>query len=467
MAFEYFVVLAEMRTGSNLLESNLNAIEGIECHGELFNPVFIGTSGTEQYKGVTLAERDADPWTLLNAVRAGGGRRVGFRLFHNHDPRIWRHVLDDTACAKVILTRNPLDSYVSRKIAAATNQWRLGNVGHRRQTQVAFDAQEFEHLLTRLQGTQLEILHHLQTTGQSAYYIGYEDVNDLDVLNGLARWLGVGARLADLPRTYKKQNPEPIERKLTNPQDLAPGLAQIDRFDLSRTPNFEIRRGPMLDISVAGAKTPLLFLPMRGAPEEGVIRWLAALDGVDPDDLPRDFDHGRLAAWRRGNPGFRSFTVLRHPLRRAHDVFCRKVLSGQFEAVREHMTRLFGADLPQGRATLSVDEHRAAFTSFLRFAAASVSGQTGMQPWPTWASQAAVLDGFAKATVPDALLREETLAEDLAWIARRAGHENPPPYVPEQMTGSVTLEQILDDEVIALAGDAYRRDYEQFGFAPV
>ena len=45
----------------------------------------------------------------------------GFRLFHDHDRRIWDHVLADTACAKIVLTRNPLDSYVSRKIAAATN----------------------------------------------------------------------------------------------------------------------------------------------------------------------------------------------------------------------------------------------------------------------------------------------------------------------------------------------------------
>ena len=51
MAFEYFVVLAEMRTGSNLLESNLNAIDGIECHGELFNPFFIGTASARPTPG--------------------------------------------------------------------------------------------------------------------------------------------------------------------------------------------------------------------------------------------------------------------------------------------------------------------------------------------------------------------------------------------------------------------------------
>ena len=41
-SFTSFVVLAEMRTGSNFLEANLNALEGVTCHGEAFNPHFIG-----------------------------------------------------------------------------------------------------------------------------------------------------------------------------------------------------------------------------------------------------------------------------------------------------------------------------------------------------------------------------------------------------------------------------------------
>jgi len=464
MAFEYLVVLAEMRTGSNLLESNLNAVDGIECHGELFNPFFIGTAGTLAYHGVTLEQREADPWQLLNTLRAGGGRRVGFRLFHDHDPRMWDHVLSDPACAKIILTRNPLESYVSHKIAAETKQWRLGNVVHRKKTQVTFDAAEFEQLLTRLQQTQLDIQNHLQITGQTAFYIGYEDVNDLKVLNGLARWLGVGGRLTDLPRTFKKQNPEPLEQKLTNPQDLAPGLARIDRFDLGRTPNFEIRRGPMLDACIAGAKTPLMFVPMRGAPESSVIRWMAALDGVAEADLPRDFDHGRLADWQRANPGFRSFTVVRHPLLRAHEVFCRKVLSGEFEPVREHMNRLFDAGLPDGPVELQLDAHRAAFKAYLRFCAASVSGQTGLQPWPMWATQSAILDGFAQAFVPDVILREADLADDLPWLARRAGHGAPPPCQNEGGEAPFTLAQVVDDELRALSETAYRRDFQMFGF---
>jgi LPS sulfotransferase NodH len=464
MAFEYFVILAEMRTGSNLLESNLNAFDGVECHGELFNPGFINTPGTHEHMGISFARREEDPWSLLNAVRAGGGRMVGFRLFHEHDPRIWEHVLNDTACAKVILTRNPLDSYVSRKIAAATGQWRLGNVIHRKSAKVHFDATEFEAHVSQLQQTQLLILNRLQTSGQTAFHIGYDDLNDLEVLNGLMRWLGVPSQITDLPRTYKKQNPEPLEQKLENPQDLAPALARIDRFDMGRTPNFEPRRGPLLAACHGGVTVPLLFLPVRGGPEPSVIDWLARLDGAKLGDLPHDFDTIRLNAWRDAHPGFRSFTVLRDPLRRAHHAFCTKVLTGAFVPVREHMNRLFDTDLPEGPVTLPLDDHRAVFKAYLRFCRASLSGQTGLQPWPIWATQAANIEGFARVLSPDAILREDRLEQDLPWIARQVGVARVPDWVPEGLGETHALDAVVDDEVRALCHAAYARDYQQFGF---
>src|SRR5690554_6077152 len=194
--FDYFVVLAEMRTGSNLLETILNEFAGVTCHGEPFNPFFIVSPNehTREYLGITMEQRDADPFTLLNAMRARGGLE-GFRLFHDHDARIRAHVLADPACAKIILTRNPLDSYVSRKIAKETRQWKLQNVARLRTAQVEFDAGEFEQHLAAIQAAQLEIQHALQTTGQSAFYIGYDDLGDVEVLNGLAQWLGVAARI--------------------------------------------------------------------------------------------------------------------------------------------------------------------------------------------------------------------------------------------------------------------------------
>ncbi len=52
--FDYFVVFAEMRTGSNFLESNINAFDGLVCHGEAFNPMFVGYPGLTDLLGVTI-----------------------------------------------------------------------------------------------------------------------------------------------------------------------------------------------------------------------------------------------------------------------------------------------------------------------------------------------------------------------------------------------------------------------------
>jgi len=236
-AFTSFVILAEMRTGSNLLQTYLNACPGVICHGELFNPAFVERPRNAPLFGIDFAAREADPFVLLAAVRAQPGL-TGFRLFHDHDPRIRAQVLDDPACAKVILTRNPLEMYVSLKLANATDQWMLFNVARHRSGKVRFQDAEFAEYAQRLQAEQVALLRRLQDSGQTAFYLHYDDLGELSVVNGLLKWLGLPQGLKELPRDMKKQNPEPIEDLLENPGDLAPGLARLDRFDLGRTPNF-------------------------------------------------------------------------------------------------------------------------------------------------------------------------------------------------------------------------------------
>ena len=170
-SFDYFVIFAEMRTGSNFLETNLNAFEGITCHGEAFNPHFIGYPDKTSLLSFTQADRDADPETLLNAIRETPGHISGFRFFHDHDPRILEPMLDDPKCAKIILTRNPLDSYVSWKIAKAKGQWKLTNVKRRKDAKVHFNRDEFARHLETLQDFQVLLLKHLQATGQAAFYL--------------------------------------------------------------------------------------------------------------------------------------------------------------------------------------------------------------------------------------------------------------------------------------------------------
>ena len=112
-SFNTFVIFAEMRTGSNFLEKNLQQFEGLNCYGEAFNPVFIGYPNTDNILGVKLETRDADPKMLLREIKNDPAGLSGFRYFHDHDPRVFDHVVNDPKCAKIVLTRNPIDSYVS------------------------------------------------------------------------------------------------------------------------------------------------------------------------------------------------------------------------------------------------------------------------------------------------------------------------------------------------------------------
>jgi len=465
--FDSFVVFAEMRTGSNFLEANLNALDGVRCHGEAFNPHFIGHPDTEAILDVTLAQRHAEPLRLLAAIRDEPGVMGGFRFFNDHDPRGLAAVLAAPRCAKIILTRNPVESYVSRKIAAATGQWKLTNARHAKSDIVTFDAAGFEQHLAALQAFQVFLLNALQKSGQTAFYVDYEDLQDIEVMNGLALWLGVPGRLAALDRKLKKQNPEPLEEKVANFAAMEQALARLDRFNLGRTPNFEPRRGAAVPSFVAAPDSPLLYMPLRSGPEAALRDWLCALDGGGA--LIQDFTHKTLRQWKAGHPGHRSFTVLRHPVARAHAAFCERIVAtgpGTFGEIRERLRQNFGLPLPQGPVGPDYDAaaHRTAFGVFLTYLKTNLCGQTALRVDPAWASQAAQVQGMAQVAVPDMVLREDRLAEDLAMLCWQIGREDPPDLVAPTDPHAGLLAQIHDRAIESLVREAYGRDYVAFGF---
>lgn len=455
-------MFAEMRTGSNFLEANLNAIPGLACHGEAFNPYFIGKKDQTEMFGVTFAEREADPALLLRRMRERTPGLAGFRYFHDHDPRIFDLVMDDPRCAKIILTRNPLESYVSLKIAQATGQWKLTNPKNLKQAKARFDAAEFTAHLDQMQQAQIRLLRALQVRGQTAFWIDYEDIPDLDVLNGLAAFLGVEGRLDSVDASLTVQNPEPLAEKVTNPAAMEQALARLDRFNLARTPNFEPRRGAAVPGYIAARTAPLLFLPVKGAPVQPILDWFATLGGLEGE-----FTHKSLRQWRRAHPGHRSFTVLRHPLNRAHHAFCaleQGALSGD---LRRQLARLYGIALPApGQPFTDPAERRTAFLAFLRFLKRNLAGQTSFKTDPAWASQSALLHGFATLQSPDLILREDRLAEGMAFLAAEFGLPSPPPLPPRSAEDAL-LDTIRDGELEDAARDAYARDYQSLGFYPL
>jgi len=467
-SFDYFVVFAEMRTGSNFLETNLNAMEGIACHGEAFNPQFIGYPDQTEVLGVTKPQREADPSSLIARIKSEPGKLGGFRFFHDHDPRVLDICLPDPRCAKIILTRNPIESYISHKIATATGQWKLTSARHAKSKSVRFDAPAFERHLQTLQAFQVHLLNALQRTGQTAFYLDYTDLQDIEVMNGLAKFLGSEARLAALDRKLKKQNPEPLDDKVINFAEMESALARLDRFNLTRTPNFEPRRGAALPSYVAAPISPLMYLPIRSGPEAAIRDWLVALD--QGGQLREGLTQKTWRQWKVNNPGHRSFAVIRHPVARAHAAFCERILStgpDSFPEVRANLRRSFALPLPEGKVGDSYDlaAHRAAFLVFLGFLRANLGGQTSMRVDPCWATQISQLQGMANLVPPDMILRESRLAADLAVLAWQIGREDSPALEGESDPHAVLLAEIYDADIEAAVRDAYARDYISFGFA--
>ena len=459
--FDSFVMFAEMRTGSNFLEANLNALPGVTCHGEAFNPVFIGRKDQTEFLGVTLAQREEDPALLLRRMRERTPGLSGFRYFHDHDPRIFDLVMDDPRCAKIVLTRNPVESYVSLKIAQATGQWKLTNPKNLKQAKARFDALEFTDHLDQVQQFQIRLMRALQARGQTAFYIDYDDIPDLAVLNGLAAFLGVDGRLEAVDSTLTVQNPEPLAEKVSNPAAMEQALARLDRFNLSRTPNFEPRRNAAIPGYIAARNTPMLFLPIKGGPNDPVIGWMETLGGLE-----RDFTHKTLRQWKRAHPGHRSFTILRHPLDRAHRAFCALEQGGLQGEQRNILARVHGVHLPRpGTPYTDPSERRAAFLAFLRFLKRNLAGQTGFRTDAAWASQSATLQGFSLFQAPDLVLREESLPEGLAFLCAELGLPAPELHLPRDATDAA-LDTIRDGELEEAARDTYQRDYLAFGFYP-
>lgn len=464
-AFHSFVMFAEMRTGSNFLESNLNALAGVHCHGEAFNPHFIGQPGRDEILGITYAQRLQDPHSLLSAIKDDAGHLGGFRYFHDHDPRIFEAVMEDRGIAKIVLTRNPVESYVSWKIASATGQWKLTNAKHAKSDVVTFDGPEFEAHLTALQDFQLRLLRGLQTSGQTAFYIDYEDIADLAVMNGLAAFLGVPARLDALDKTLKKQNPEPLDTKVGNFPQMEAALARLDRFNLNRSPNFEPRRGPGVPGFLTAASSPLLYMPVKSGPEAAVTAWLAALDGAAPES---GHSQKTLRQWRQAQPGHRSFTVIRHPLARAHSAFVDRIVqrgAGSFGDIRDTLVKHFGLTLPDGGQILSDEHHAQGFTAFLGFLKANLGGQTAIRVDAAWASQTAILQGMAGLALPDLILRETDLPTALPHLAALAGKAAPELPLPSDPHAAV-LARIVTPQMQSLAREIYQRDMLHFGFGP-
>jgi hypothetical protein len=459
------MILAEMRTGSNFLESNLDLFPRLTCYGETFNPYFMVTPQTDNLFGVSVSERDEDPFALLDLIKQKTDGLAGFRFFHDHDPRVFDVLIDDPKCAKIVLTRNVVDAYVSRRIALETDQWQLRQSKDAVKKKARFIPDEFEKTFYRAKTFQLTIKNRLQRSGQTAFYIDYEDIQNLDVVNGMAKYLGEETQIAEFSGTYKKQNPEALSDKVSKFELLTATVNRLDVFDLHRLPNFEPGRPPAMKSYVASDATGLVFMPIPAGPTQRITDWLE-----QQGPLLRDFSQKELRKWKRSQKNHRSFTVLRHPVARLHSHFCDLVNWHEEDPnwdLKQALRNSYDVALPDhADQPWNLKTHQAAFINFIAVVTQTIAGKTSLPIAPSWASQSATIEGFSNFALPDHLLREDQLELSFPNLLQELDFDKATPLPKAQNDIPHSLTKVYTDQIEAAIRKLYQRDYMMFGFKP-
>jgi LPS sulfotransferase NodH len=229
----YFVILAHMRTGSNLLQRHLNQYPGIECHGELFNPQFFGRPKFKSLAGMTLRQRNRNPVAAMFRILETSRSPIsGFRLFLDHNAKVLKFVLSDPFCRKVVVHRNLLETHISFEIAKITEQWMTSPKGTIKQARIDFDIVKFFLYHRQMSKLYRYVEDELQKCGQKPFTIHYTQLNQVHKINALAKFIGSPANLDELREEITRQNPLSLRAKVSNFDEMVKALCREELTDL-------------------------------------------------------------------------------------------------------------------------------------------------------------------------------------------------------------------------------------------
>lgn len=232
-----FLLVGMMRSGSNFLERQLNLLPDVRCHGELFNPVFIGFSHEAAGRPAGFsrdnpAARNADEEGFVRQVDQACDRPVlGLRLFLDHSPTMTARLLHDPQVAKVVLSRNLLEAYLSLETARETGVWLTTEAAQAPPKPVKVDINKLVSFSLRQSLYYNDIQTVLHQTGQRYLQIDYSEIKRLDKLNELARFIGSRHQLDAVVEPIQKQNPGPLQERVADYPKL---VEELKRRQLAR-----------------------------------------------------------------------------------------------------------------------------------------------------------------------------------------------------------------------------------------
>ena len=470
----YFAILGAMRTGSNLLEKTLEHLGDTVCYGEAFNPSFISGPRKKKVLGYTVETRDADPIGFLETLIAAEPSRIaGLRIFVGHNQEVTDYILRDPRCFRIVLTRDPVDSYISLKIARKTDQWMLRNPRRRTTTRIRFDEKDFIAYRNRLQAYYAAIDAGLAKYETDAFRIDYTDLGNRALLQELANRMGSTGQVPAKPPILR-QNPGNWAQKVENHVEMCEVLnLPTSRQDEPTQPLTPVMRPDGFGVGYA---------PIYGNAFEPMVALLHRIE-------VRDFSRARIPApelfdmasrqvlFVADDPGDAPvITMVSDPFRRLHAVFLKEVFGpgAQFSVVRRALQDRVGPVPPprriaNGKAEYSAERHQQHFAGFLNIVEEALSSDSEIEPAPDWQAQSDLLQPFCDRIQIEKIFRHEAFADAVHWLTLTM---KLPPFPPGQINGMrqagrldlLPIQQVITPRLTDRVFDLHSADYQRFGY---
>ena len=477
--FDYFVIIGAMRTGSNLLERSLQHFDDLACYGEVYNPDFVGFHEVEKSFDISVKERDRNPLDFLQVMQKDAGQKLaGFRIFPDHNPTILQHCLQLERCGKIVLRRNPLDSFVSLKLAEKTDQWRMGDLHTKVEAKVHFDPLEFEHYLQTLRLFYDGVNRELQVAGQTAMQVDFDDLQNVDAVNGIAQFLGSTKKITKFKFRSSKQNANALVEKVENFKEIENFRNPILNMDRAQFEYSEPKTTRATKNLYLGSNIELAYLPTRNSAPDPIVAWMSVLD--PKNETPKSGLSKRAVNEWFNEAGLKfCFADLEHPVERAYNAFCDLFLlpgSDRYAGIRATLGKRYGLDLLAGefkgsisrneleKAGYSIEKHKSNFQKFLRFLKASLQDQALYQPKPEFCSQTEQLSAYAEWAVPHFVALPHTRQAVFGALIEAMGLNVASLPKQAERDDIFGLDEIYDLKIENLTRKAYSRDYRNFGF---
>ena len=232
-AAQPFVILAFIRTGSNLLCGLLHNHSEVVMHNEVFNLAKIWTYQTEDirsdplWKPWDIFSRDKDPVSFLKMLYSNEPitkrktfKAIGFKLFPDHwnnaNSKALHMLLGDQRVKKIVLRReNYLEVYASLLKADKTGNYLLKSLDG---VKITVNLKSFQDFIEYYDKCYEHIGKLL--LNQNTHQISYEALsasNDGSIIRGVQNFLGVDYSYTPKQLALtKKQSTNPINEDILN-----------------------------------------------------------------------------------------------------------------------------------------------------------------------------------------------------------------------------------------------------------